>query len=94
LSVNAVAVIVGRRGDRPLRVGDEVVARVAEAPSGGGTGLLSIAGALQRARLPAGLERGQTLRLRVTGARASGAVVLALVREGEPGDPGGFDAYA
>jgi hypothetical protein len=91
--VDPVAVIVRPGGERPLRVGDEVVARVVEAPSEAGTGLLSIAGSLQRARLPAGLERGQQLRLRVTGARAS-AVVLALVREGGREGPGGFETYA
>ena len=91
--MDPVAVIVRPGGERPLRVGDEVVARVAEAPSGAGTGLLAIAGSLQRARLPAGLRQGQTLRLRVTGARAS-AVVLALVRESDRAEPGGFDGYA
>jgi hypothetical protein len=60
-----------------LRQGAEVVARVVEAPVNGGRGVLSLAGALLAARLPAGLVVGQTLALTVAGAER-GEILLRL----------------
>ena len=58
--------------------GTEIVARVVAARAEGGPGLLSLAGRELRARLPAGLEEGQRLALRVEGPNADGELVLAL----------------
>jgi hypothetical protein len=62
-----------------LRVGAEVVARVV-ALSAEGSGLLSLAGRLVRARLPEGLQAGMRLRLVVAGTEAE-QVVLRLKGE-------------
>jgi Flagellar hook-length control protein FliK len=48
-----------------LEPGAELVARVVAAPAGGGRGTISLAGTLLQARLPAGVEAGQTLKLTV-----------------------------
>jgi hypothetical protein len=48
-----------------LEPGAELVARVVAAPAAGGRGTISLAGALLQARLPAGVESGQTLKLTV-----------------------------
>jgi len=71
-----------------LHLGDEVVARVAGAPGPDGRGLLSLAGMLHPARLPAGLREGQKLRLQVAGAE-DGALILRLA-----GDDAGSGAGA
>src|SRR5207245_4089300 len=66
VSLKAVAGALGD-GARTLALepGAELVARVVDAPAGGGRGTISLAGALLQARLPAGVERGQTLNLTV-----------------------------
>jgi hypothetical protein len=70
-----------------LRQGADVVARVVEAPPNGGRGVLSLAGALLAARLPAGLAIGQTLALTVAGAER-GEILLRLKAAAE-GDAAG-----
>jgi hypothetical protein len=55
--------------------GKELVARVLRAPQGGGRGLISLAGLVLEARLPAGLEAGRVLRLQVSRADAEEVVV-------------------
>jgi Flagellar hook-length control protein FliK len=64
-------------GARPLALalGKELVARVLAAPEGGGRGLISLAGIVLEARVPAGLEAGRALRLQVTRADAEEVVV-------------------
>ncbi len=64
-------------GARPLALalGKELVARILSAPEGGGRGLISLAGIVLEARLPAGLEAGRALRLQVTRADAEEVVV-------------------
>jgi hypothetical protein len=61
--------VAGALGDAArtlaLEPGAELVARVVAAPAGGGRGTISLAGALLQARLPAGVEAGQTLKLTV-----------------------------
>jgi hypothetical protein len=61
--------VAGELGDAArtlaLEPGAELVARVVAAPAGGGRGTISLAGALLQARLPAGVEAGQTLKLTV-----------------------------
>jgi hypothetical protein len=71
-------------GDRPLALGagKELVARVVSAPPGGGRGLISLAGLILEARVPAGLQGGQTLQLRVTRADAE-ELVVRIVRDGD-----------
>jgi hypothetical protein len=71
-----------------LQVGSEVVARVAAGPGPDGRGVLSLAGFLHTARLPAGVREGEKLRLRVAGADG-GALLLRLA-----GDDGGSSAGA
>lgn len=63
-----------------LRLGAEVIARVIEAAGDDGRGLLSLAGAVVRARLPAGLVAGDRLRLVVSG-RDGDKLVLRLLKE-------------
>jgi hypothetical protein len=60
---------------RALALGSELVARILAAPEGGGRGLISLAGIVLEARLPAGLEAGRALRLQVTRADAEEVVV-------------------
>jgi hypothetical protein len=74
-------------GARTLAVepGSELVARVVDAPAGGGRGTISLAGALLQARLPAGVERGQTLKLTVV--RLDQAQLLVRIHKAEPADP-------
>jgi hypothetical protein len=64
-------------GARPLLLaaGKELVARVVSAPPGGGRGLITLAGVVLEAALPAGLTAGQTLFLRVARADARELVV-------------------
>ena len=64
-------------GARPLALalGKGLVARVLAAPEGGGRGLISLAGIVLEARVPAGLEAGRALRLQVTRADAEEIVV-------------------
>jgi hypothetical protein len=66
-----------------LRLGAEVAARVVEAAGPDGRGLLSLAGALVRAKLPAGLAAGEKLRLRVAGQEGE-QIVLRRIAEEEP----------
>jgi hypothetical protein len=66
-----------------LRVGAEVAARVVELAGPDGRGLISLAGAVLRARLPAGLHAGDRLRLQVVG-REGDQVVLRRVPEERP----------
>jgi hypothetical protein len=72
-----------------LRVGAEVAARVVEAAGPDGRGLLSLAGAVVRAKLPPGLHAGQRLRLEVAG-RDGDQIVLRRVAEERP--PAGVPA--
>jgi hypothetical protein len=65
-----------------LRPGTDVVARVVQAPNGG-RGLISLAGMLLSAKLPAGVEEGQRLQLQVVGAKDN-EVLLQLRQEGTP----------
>jgi hypothetical protein len=71
-----------------LHVGSELVARVAAGPGPDGRGVLSLAGMLHPARLPAGVREGEKLRLRVAGADA-GTLLLRLA-----GDEGSSTAGA
>src|SRR4051794_15194328 len=70
--------------EKPLRAGADVVARVLAAPTGGGSGLLSLAGSPVHARLPAGLLEGQKITLTVVGVNEAGELVVRL----KPGQPG------
>jgi hypothetical protein len=70
-----------------LRVGAEVAARVVEAAGPDGRGLLSLAGAIVRARLPLGLHAGEKLRLHVVG-RDGDRIVLRRVAEERPAPAG------
>lgn len=63
-----------------LRTGSKVVGRVLRAPGRDGHGLLALAGATVRARLPAGVRAGQRLQLMVA-AQSANQVVLRMVRE-------------
>ena len=68
-----------------LRPGTDLVARVAAAPANGGRGVISLAGVLLSAQLPAGLAAGQRLPVRVV--RAGGDEVLLKLRpEGAPAE--------
>jgi len=64
-------------GARPLALaaGKDLVARVVSAPLAGGRGLISLAGVILEARVPAGLAAGQLLNLRVTRLEAQELVV-------------------
>jgi hypothetical protein len=72
-------------GARPLALalGKELVARVLSAPEGGGRGLISLAGIVLEARVPAGLEAGRALRLQVTRADAEEVVVRIVADASE-----------
>ena len=86
VSLKAVAGALGD-GARTLALepGAELVARVVDAPAGAGSGTISLAGALLKARLPAGVERGQTLNLTVV--RIDQTQLLVRIRRAEPADP-------
>src|SRR5947207_6280007 len=86
VSLKAVAGALGD-GARTLALepGAELVARVVDAPAGAGSGIISLAGALLKARLPAGVERGQTLNLTVV--RIDQTQLLVRIRRAEPADP-------
>jgi hypothetical protein len=89
LQAVSLKAVVGALGDGAARLalepGGELVARVVVAPGGGGRGTISLAGALLQARLPAGVERGQTLRLTVV--RLDDAQLLVRIRRAESTDP-------
>ncbi len=70
-----------------LHVGSELVARVAVGPGADGRGVLSLAGFLHPARLPAGVREGDKLRLRVAGADA-GTLLLRLAGDEASSAPG------
>jgi hypothetical protein len=70
-----------------LEPGSELVARVLDAPAGGGRGLLALAGGQLPARLPRGVEPGQTLRLQVL--RVDGDAVLLRISHAGEGDAAG-----
>jgi hypothetical protein len=70
----------------PLRPGAEVVARIVEAPRDGGRGLVSLAGRLLEARLPANLTAGSTLPLQVVEATPE-QVVLRVRDDSQPRTP-------
>jgi hypothetical protein len=78
IALIAKAAVAALAAELQLRVGDELVARVAAVPGPNGRGLLSLAGVLHPARLPQGLRVGQKLRLQVAGAE-EGALVLRLL---------------
>jgi hypothetical protein len=80
IALIAKAAVAALAAELQLRVGDELVARVAALPGPDGRGLLSLAGVLHAARLPQGLREGQKLRLQVAGAE-EGALVLRLLGE-------------
>lgn len=61
-----------------LRPGTDLVVRVQSAPANGGRGVISLAGVLLTVQLPAGLEAGQRLPVRVLGAE--GTDVLMQIR--------------
>src|SRR6476646_1039257 len=67
-----------------LRVGAEVAARVIEVAGPDGRGLLSLAGAVIRARLPLGLHAGDKLRLRVAGQDGDQLVLRRVAEERTP----------
>lgn len=75
-------------GARPiaLSAGKDLVARVVSAPVAGGRGLISLAGVILEARVPAGLAAGQLLHLRVTRADAEELVVRIVRDTGEHPD--------
>jgi hypothetical protein len=77
-------------GARPLALapGKDLVARVVGAPTGGGRGLIALAGIVLEARLPAGLTAGQTLHLRVLRADAR-ELVVQLRGDGDDGEAAG-----
>jgi hypothetical protein len=70
-----------------LRVGAEVAARVVELAGPDGRGLISLAGAILRARLPVGLHEGDRLKLKVMG-REGDQIVLRRVAEERPAPAG------
>lgn len=80
LSGGPVATRSGVAGEPLLRAGAELVARLIEAPPGGGRGTISLAGLLVEAELPPGLEAGQRLRMTVSRVDRS-QVVLKLLAE-------------
>lgn len=73
-----------------LEPGAELVARVVAAADGGGRGTIALAGAVIPARLPRGVQAGQTLRLQVV--RADPSEVVVRIRP--EGDPAGRHAAA
>lgn len=75
-----------------LRPGAEVVVRVVQSPPDGGKGLVTLAGRLLEARLPASLAPGQTLPVKVV--EASGDQVLLRVRDDAPAPPPERTAHA
>jgi hypothetical protein len=76
-------------GARPLALalGKQLVARILAAPEGGGRGLISLAGIVLEARLPAGLEAGRALRLQVARADAEEVVVKIVPDASGHADP-------
>src|SRR5262245_32756283 len=80
---SAVSISAPQAAAIRLRVGAEVAARVVEAAGPDGRGLLSLAGAVVRARLPLGLHAGDKLRLNVVG-RDGDRIVLRRVAEDRP----------
>lgn len=70
----------------PLRPGAEVVVRVVEAPQDSGRGLVSLAGRLLEARLPANLAAGSTLPVKVVEATPE-QVVLRVRDDAQPRSP-------
>jgi hypothetical protein len=76
-------------GARPLTLalGKELVARILSVPEAGGRGLISLAGVVLEARLPAGLEAGRALRLQVTRAGAEEVVVKIVSDQSGHLDP-------
>jgi hypothetical protein len=76
-------------GARPLALaaGKELAARVVSVPPAGGRGLITLAGVVLEARLPAGLTAGQTLSLRV--ARADARELVVRIQPPEQGTPDG-----
>jgi hypothetical protein len=70
----------------PLRVGSEVVVRVVQAPQDGGRGLVSLAGRLLEARLPAGVAAGSTLPVKVVDASPE-QIVLRVRDDAQPREP-------
>ena len=86
VSLKAIAGALGD-GARTLALepGAELVARVVNAPAGDGKGTISLAGALLQARLPAGVEHGQTLNLTVV--RLDQTQLMVRIRRAETADP-------
>ncbi len=66
-----------------LEPGSELVARLVSAPANGGRGLISLAGMMLEAQLPAGLLAGQKLHLRVVEARPEQLRVRIVTPAGE-----------
>ncbi len=75
-----------------LRAGAEMVVRVVQAPPDGGKGLVSLAGQLLEARLPASLAPGQTLPVKVV--EASADQVVLRVRDDVAAPPPEHTAHA
>jgi hypothetical protein len=69
-----------------LRPGADLVVRVVEAPQDGGRGLVSLAGRLLEARLPANLAPGSTLPVKVVEATPD-QVVLRVRDDAQPRTP-------
>jgi hypothetical protein len=67
-----------------LEPGSELVARLVSAPANGGRGLISLAGMILEAQLPAGLLPGQKLHLRVVEARPDQLRVRLVSPGAEP----------
>ena len=84
---NAVSISAPQAAAIRLRLGAEVAARVIEAPGPDGRGLLSLAGAVVRAKLPHGLHAGDRLQLHVAG-RDGDQIVLRRVAEEHPSAAG------
>ncbi len=82
IAIRAVGAASAAGGELRLGEGSEVVARVVALPGAGGRGLISLAGALLAAQLPAGVRAGETLRLRVERADAAEVVLRLLGDEG------------
>ena len=87
VSTTAVSITVPPAAAIRLRLGAEVAARVVEAAGPDGRGLLSLAGAVVRAKLPPGLHAGQRLRLHVAGQDGD-RLVLRRVAEEKPAATG------
>ncbi|MDX6496460.1 MAG: hypothetical protein QOE17_2446 [Gaiellales bacterium] len=93
VSLKAVAGALGKRARTlTLEPGAELVAQVVDAPAGGGKGAISLAGTLLQARLPAGVERGQTLNLTVVGLDQT--QLLVRIRRAETADPAAATSLA